>query len=55
MPVSLLILLAFIVAVGGAAVAVTTRFKRLGIIVMLLGLLAAGSLWLLIVFSMRNM
>ena len=55
MPVSLLILLAFIIAVAGAAVAITTKFKRLGIIVMLLGLLAAGSLSLLLVFSLRNM
>jgi len=55
MPVTLLIALAFAVAVVGGAVAVLTRHKRAGIILMVIGLVVAGGLSLMITLALQTM
>lgn len=55
MPITFVILLALVVAVVGGVVAVATRHKRAGLIVMIAGLLFAAGLSLLIFLSLQNM
>jgi hypothetical protein len=55
MPVTLFIVLAFVIAVIGAVIAIGTRHRRAGFIIMLAGLLVAGGLSMIIFLSLQNM
>lgn len=54
-PITFVILLGFVLAVAGAAVAIFTPRKRAGLVVMLAGLLIAGALSVLIFMATRTM
>lgn len=54
-PITFVILLGFVLAVAGAAVAILTPRKRAGLVVMLAGLLIAGALSVLIFMATRTM
>jgi hypothetical protein len=54
-PVTFVILLGFVLAMVGAAVALLTPRKRAGLLLLLAGLLVAGGLSVLIFFAMQNM
>ncbi len=55
MPITFVIALAFAVAVVGGAVAVLTRHKRAGLIVMIVGLLVGGGLALMLMLALQTM
>lgn len=55
MPITLVIALAFALAAVGGAVAVLTRHKRAGLMIIIAGLIVAGGLSLMLVLSLRTM
>lgn len=55
MPLTFVILLGFVLAIVGAIVALTTRHKRAGMVVMIGGLVLAVGLSLMLVLSLQTM
>ena len=55
MPITLVIALAFALAAVGGAIAVLTRHKQAGLIILIAGLLVAAGLSLMLVLSLRTM
>lgn len=55
MPITFVILLALIVAVSGGVMLVATRHKRVGMIVLIAGLVMAAGLSLLLILSLQTM
>jgi hypothetical protein len=55
MPVTLVIFLAFIIAVVGAAIAIGTRHKRAGFLIMIVSLLVTGVLSLSLLLALQTM
>jgi hypothetical protein len=55
MPVTLVIFLAFVIAAVGAAIVIGTRHKRVGFIIMIIGLIMAGGLSLSLLLALQNM
>lgn len=54
-PITFAILLGFVLALVGAAVAILTPRKRAGLLIMVIGLLLAAGLSLLVFWGMRTM
>lgn len=55
MPITLVIVLAFALAAVGGAIAVLTRHKRAGLVIMIVGLVLAVGLSLSVMLALQNM